>query len=306
MLIAIDHGNKQIKCAHKTFISGLVESDTFPPFGEDILKFKGRYYTLSEQRIPYMRDKSVDERFFILTLFAIAYEIQAVGTYSPEDILDVQLAVGLPPAHYGTQYKRFEKYLSKGNDIVDFEFRDKPYSIYISTVISFPQAYAAAMPVYGRIKDFPKATIVDIGGFTADYLQIKKGQADLSACDSLENGVILLYNAIKSKVSADYDLLLEESDIDAILREEGTDFDNDVCRLVDSQAKTFIADLIGRLRERMIDLKNGKAIFVGGGSILLRKYIENSDKVSCAIFVDEISANTRGYELMYKAAKSGR
>ena len=34
MLIAIDHGNKQIKSAHKTFTSGLCVSD-MPPFGKD-------------------------------------------------------------------------------------------------------------------------------------------------------------------------------------------------------------------------------------------------------------------------------
>ena len=42
MLIAIDHGNKQIKTAHKTFSSGLCESDTRPPFGENVLFYENR------------------------------------------------------------------------------------------------------------------------------------------------------------------------------------------------------------------------------------------------------------------------
>ena len=70
MLISIDHGNKQIKTNHRTFVSGLRESDTKPPFGKDVLFYKGKYYTLTDQRIPYMRDKTADERYFILTLFA--------------------------------------------------------------------------------------------------------------------------------------------------------------------------------------------------------------------------------------------
>ena len=37
MLISIDHGNKQIKTVHKTFTSGLCESETRPPFGQDVL-----------------------------------------------------------------------------------------------------------------------------------------------------------------------------------------------------------------------------------------------------------------------------
>ena len=306
MIIAIDHGNKQIKSAHKTFVSGLLESDTRPPFGEDILIYRDKYYTLSEQRIPYMRDKTVNNKFFNLSLFAIAYEIEETGCYSSADIIDIQLLVGLPPAHYGTQYERFEKYFSKGGDIIDFEFRNKPYSIYIDEVMCFPQAYAAAMPVYNRIRNFPKVIIIDIGGFTTDYLQVKNGQADLSVCDSLENGVIVLYNRISSKVNADFDLLLEESDIDMVLRGENTDFDEDVIRIIEQQAKEFVNDLIGKLRERMIDLRASKAVFVGGGSILLKKYIEASDKIGYAIFVDEISANAKGYELLYKAHKARR
>ena len=79
----------------------------------------------------------------------------------------------------------------------------------------------------------------------------------------------------------------------------------EITRIVQEQAQQFINDLFGKLRERMIDLRSGKAVFVGGGSILLKKQIEASGKVSTPIFVDEISANTKGYELLFKAACMG-
>lgn len=50
----------------------------------------------------------------------------------------------------------------------------------------------------------------------------------------------------------------------------------------------------------MIDLRSGKTVFVGGGSILLKKQIESSGKVASPIFVEEISANTKGYELLFR------
>ena len=179
MLIAIDHGNKQIKTSRRTFVSGVRESDTKPPFGQNILFYKGKYYTLSDQRIPYMRDKTVDERYFILTLFAVAFELSGAN-YHTDEVIDVQLAIGLPPAHYGAQYERFEKYFLN-RDIIDFEFDGRPYAIYISKALCFPQAYAAIMPIYQRIRQYPKAAVLDIGGFTADYLLVKNGEADLSA-----------------------------------------------------------------------------------------------------------------------------
>lgn len=94
MLISVDHGNKQIKTTHQTFTSGLCESDTRPPFGRDVLFYNGKYYTLSDQRIPYMRDKTTDERFFILTLFAIGFELRR--TLLSEDPVKVQLSFVKP------------------------------------------------------------------------------------------------------------------------------------------------------------------------------------------------------------------
>ena len=117
--------------------------------------------------------------------------------------------------------------------------------------------------------------------------------------------MITLYNRIKSKVNADYDMLLDESDIDVILQDKPHDYEETVVHLVKEQAQQFVDDLFGKLRERMIDLRTGKTVFVGGGSILLRKQIEASGKIGNALFVEEISANTRGYELLYRASKYG-
>lgn len=113
MLIAMDHGNKQMKLVRsEPFISGLSESEV-QPFGADVLKYKEKYYQISDQRIPYRRDKTEDDRFFILTLFGIANEIEAANAYIP-GIIRVQLAVGLPPAHYGAQNEKFTQYFPGG------------------------------------------------------------------------------------------------------------------------------------------------------------------------------------------------
>lgn len=194
---------------HEPFTSGLQVSDT-PPFGGETLKYQGKYYTLSGKRIPYQRDKTKDERFFILTLFAIAYEIQAVGGYS-RNIMRVQLAVGLPPAHYGAQHKAFTSYFTD-RGVIQFDFQVRSYSIYVEKVMCFPQAYAAAATILQSLRDKPRALVVDQGGMTTDILLLKEGAGDLSVCESLENGVITMYNQIRSRVNAELDILVEESE----------------------------------------------------------------------------------------------
>ena len=242
MLIAIDHGNKQVKTVHgNAIVSGVQKSKT-RPYGRDILKYGGSYYTLSAQRIPYQKDKTTDERFFILSLFAIAEEIEAQGAYT-SGLMPIDLAIGLPPAHFGAQNKAFVRYFKRKEPIY-FSYRDKLYSILIRNVQCYPQAFAAAAMMLGELATVPRALILDVGGFTADYLLLKNGRADLSTCDSLENGVILLYNRIRSKASSDLDILLEETDVDAILLQgQGSSYGEEVAALVEYQAQEFVNDM---------------------------------------------------------------
>jgi plasmid segregation protein ParM len=76
--------------------------------------------------------------------------------------------------------------------------------------------------------------------------------------------------------------------------------------LIDKQARSFVDDMLGKLRERMVDLRSGKTVFTGGGSILLQKYIEDSDKVNKPIFLNDVAANVKGYELLYQAYREAK
>lgn len=304
MLIAVDHGNKQIKTVHcEPFVSGLLESTT-RPFGRNILKYRDKFYSLSNQRIPYKRDKTEDERFFVLTLFGIAEEILKWDGCE-EETMHIQLAVGLPPAHYGAQYRAFLKYFS-GRGLVNFDYRGNNYAIYIDDVKCYPQAYAAAVTRLKELIGYPRVLVADIGGFTADYLLMRNGECDLSVCDSLENGIIVLYNRIRTKVNSEFNVLLDEADIDAVLKGQGEAYSPIIASLIIGMAQDFVNDLFSSLRERMIDLSAGVAVFVGGGAILLKKQIEASGKVGRSFFVNEINANARGYELLYQAETIGR
>ena len=304
MLIAMDHGNKQCKLVRsEPFISGLSESEV-QPFGTDVLKYRDKYYQLSDQRIPYRRDKTEDDRFFVLTLFGIANEIEAARAYVP-GIIRVQLAVGLPPAHYGAQHEKFVQYFSR-RGVVSFTYCKKPYSISIDDVACYPQSYAAAVSILQALTTIPLALVVDIGGYTMDYIRIKKGRGDLVSCDSLENGVIMLYNKIISKVRAAQDILLSEEQIDAILLDQPVQGFREVIPIVERCAQEFVTDLLNALRERQLELRTAPVVFVGGGSILLKRHIERSGKVAHPMFVEDIRANVKGYETLYRVAQNNR
>lgn len=237
LMVAVDHGNRNIKTRDSFFTSGIIESDCKPVLGE-YLYYNGHYYTLSDQRIPYMRDKTKDERFFILTLFAIAMAAEGKVADVENTVLNVDLPVGLPPKHYGALFEKFQNYF-KGRGKLTFYYRGKEYTIKINDVMAFPQDYAAAMTIYPQIASYNKVITVDIGGFTLDYLLLRKGQPELSVCDSMEMGVITLYNKIISRVNSEYDILLEDADVDSIIKNEKTDYDDTIIQLVREMTKNL-------------------------------------------------------------------
>ena len=65
MLFPIDHGNSAMKTVNFVFPSGLIDNPIRPPVDTEMLEYDGKFWTLSGQRISYMRDKTKDERYWI-------------------------------------------------------------------------------------------------------------------------------------------------------------------------------------------------------------------------------------------------
>jgi len=84
---------------------------------------------LSENRIPYRRDKTVEPRFFILTLFAILLEIETNNQVAPGDIIKVQLPIGLPPKHFAELYEKYEAFFKGDRGVLEVIYNDRKYQI---------------------------------------------------------------------------------------------------------------------------------------------------------------------------------
>lgn len=308
MIISVDHGNKSIKTPHAIFTSGLVMSDGLQGFKTDYIGWNGKYYSLTERRISYLRDKTEDDRFFILTLFAIAKELEYRDVSETLDPIEITLLVGLPPAHYEQLHSRFEQYFLRRREAIDFEYNGKYYSVRINKVLSYPQAFAAAVTQYSTLKVHSVAYIIDIGGFTIDVLKLRFGRPDLEVVESFEKGVITLYNSIASKCNSQYARILEECEIDEVIRNQPTVLPGEVQQLIRIMTLDFLAEFYNFLRERGIDVSTSKCVFAGGGSLLLRGMIERGNKVAFPIFIEDIHANAIGYEVLYQSevASSGK
>lgn len=295
MLVAIDHGNYSIKTPHFSFVSGLTEHTVRPPMADEVLEYDGKYWALTGQRLPYMRDKTRDDRYFVLSLFAIAKELSAAGANTALEQID--LAVGLPPEHYGMLRERFAQYFRRYGT-VNFVYNNQPMSIVVRNVFVYPQAYAAVVPQCGQLLKTLRMFVVDIGGYTTDVLLLRNGKPDLQFCRSLESGVITMNNDVIGKISAQHDMRIEDEHICAVLRGQETILPESVKRAIREAAQQHAKDILDKLRELQVDLRTNPAIFIGGGSILFRPLIESTGLVVSASFVEDTKANAVGYELL--------
>lgn len=296
MLFAIDHGNSAIKTPNFLFTSGLTDYPVKPPVETDVLEFNGSFWTLSGERIPYMRDKTKDDRFFILTLFAIAKELRKMNSLQP--MVEADLAVGLPPEHYELR-KRFAEYFKRRP--VQFVFNDTPVCLMIRHVFVYPQAYGAVVPQAPVIRQNPRTFVVDIGGFTTDVLLLRGVQPDMQFCRSLEMGAIPMANSIIGRVSALHDIKIDDDHIFDVIQGRPSILSQDVQETIRTTVKNYAAGILNKLRELQVDLRATPAVFIGGGAALFRPYIEESPLVAKADFISDPKANAIGFGMLATA-----
>lgn len=145
IIFGIDHGNGNMKGENVCFPCGLVRYVSEPGrfMNEDILEYQGTYYTLSDTKMPFKADKTVDDDYFILTLYALAMEARNKGiTLTGKDVV---LGVGLPPADYGQQATSFKKYfLDHAKHGISFKMNGKSVNFYIKRCICQPTEFCSS------------------------------------------------------------------------------------------------------------------------------------------------------------------
>ena len=162
IIIGVDHGYAAMKTAHFSFHTGLVAHEHEPYTLSNVLEYGGKFYVVGSGRQPLQKDKTQAEDYYLLTLAAIAKELEYrnAGTMA-----DVHLATGLPLTSFGRDKKAFRDYLCRGGKPVSFRYEGQDYVITISKVSLYPQGYAAAL-TQGSLLDEPSVIVADIGGWT--------------------------------------------------------------------------------------------------------------------------------------------
>ena len=310
-ILGIDVGNSDTKSQNTIFPSGYEGPYSFQPsFSSDCLKFEGKYYTPSDERLFYLQDKTVDERCIILTLISIAKELILQFSASPDaertsiqksisEIRHIALGAGLPVAHYKKKYIEnllayYQRYMGSG---ITFSYNDYCFSFIMDACRIFPQGGAAAACSSNKIAAvYNTYYVIDIGGYTVDVAQFKN---DIPSRDrlSLEMGIITLYDSIIEKVFTECDIQIDYDSAEAVLHGQNTILPEKAIGIIKELAYKHAGNILNYLRQQKIHFDSHPCLFVGGGSVMLKDSIMNNPLIrrDAVQFITDTRANAKGY-----------
>ena len=210
--------------------------------------------------------------------------------------------------HFRSHQSAYIDYFKNHGRSADFELDGTLITIKIKDVHMYPQAYAAILTIYEKIKHYYQVNIVDIGGFTTDCLQLTDFRPDMNFCDSIPFGVNALFDKINIKLRAKGEKRdISYSVIEKVLSRDVRvleDFSQERFDLIRITSESFARELLSKVSHLGLDLKENRTVFIGGGSILLKTLIENSGMVTKPVIIDDIHANVKGYQLLFDASQN--
>lgn len=323
--IGCDLGNAETKSRHFQFISGHTAHATLPHGASNYLYINNHYFIPNATENFIYEALKTNERWANLILMSISNEIiyrvcnnLGINAKNPEaasDLLSIQeeistydkinLALGLPPGDF-EKYKNpllsFYKEFFAGH--LTYESNGFQFSYKIENISVFPQDIAALL-IYRRQKKENILTRmhsicygIDIGGFTADFVRTIEGRSDLSNSDSLPLGINVLHNRIATTMRKRYGINVEKANVTLALKRKETFFDSDELNTIYEEANNFTNELMNKLVETGIDLKHNFIIFLGGGSLLLKPFIEKNPLLNQYWFISNPRINAKGFEIL--------
>ncbi len=292
-IIGIDNGYGNIKTANCCFPASLTDHDTEPVFKDDLLIYSGGYYLIGTGHKEFTADKTGDDDYYILTLAAIARELEVYGL----TVAAVRLAVGLPLTWVSRQREDFKAYLLRNRD-VEFTFRGKEYLVEIAGVDVFPQGFAT---VAGQLRDFSGSNMLaDIGNGTMNIMFINDRRPVTDRMFTEKYGTHQCVLAVRENVMRGHHAAVDDSIINRVLRFGTADIQVDYLATIQDTAKEYVREIFRILREHEYNPALMRLHVLGGGGCLLRNFGEYDPKR--VTIYDDICAAAKGYEYLCEQA----
>ena len=299
MIIGVDHGYSMMKTANFAFPTGITRYEHEPYSLRDTLQVNGAYYVCGSGRQSLLREKTGNDSYQLLTLCALAKEIEQRTGGTTADVI---LAAGLPLTRFGLGKQAFSAYLTDlFRKTKSFGFEDKQFTVNVKDVVLYPQGYAAVMRMIQELRAEPSVIVCDIGSWTVDVMRLDIDIPNAEYCRSIELGMIRCITEISEQVRRNAGLSVTDSQIENILFGRRCTVSGEISRIAIDYGKAYAEKMMGMLLENGFDCKAVPIIFLGGGATFIEKVIQRTAFCD-ARFITDIHANAKGYEYIARQA----
>lgn len=294
LLCGIDHGFSTMKTAHFVFENGVKELGGEASLLTNTMFFNERYFKVGEGRLPLKDTKVEDGDYFLLTLAAIAREMDYHGLSDTE----VCIAAGLPFTRFGQEKAEFKEYLNPGDR--EFQYNGKEYHIKCSDVFLYPQCYAAVADRLGKLP--AELLIVHIGSKTVDIIHTRKHIPVESDCITIPSALIQCMANINNVVYRKTNRTLTEEQIQQVMMYGNAPYSDKMVQIVREELAVFAKGIEAALKEHGFDPEMTPVVYVGGGAGVMKRFGLVTGRH--IMYIEDVKANALGYEyLAYQQLK---
>ncbi len=316
IIIGADVGNFDSKSSLTSTPSGFINQINEPYGVEEYLKLDGRYYIPDQSRFKYIENKTLDDKCFVLTLFCIAKQLLDIGRnnlHIPEDEMQdfissidtIHLGAGLPPAHMPLYKDALKSYYKNhfGWDGIKFTYNGFEFDIKLGFCEVFPQDYAAIRayekntdkPLFNGIQDY---YAIDIGGYTVELMFVENGKAQGNKCVSFELGILKMYDNIVADLRRSFGKTYDHKILETFLSGKPTMLPDEVKERINELCFEWSNEIINKCRQSGALFDAYPVVMLGGGSLLLQRFIDRSPVISMKQYIEDPCANAAGYEYL--------
>lgn len=289
-VIGFDDGYQLGKTANFIFDNGVhLLGSVEPTLKENSLFYDGEFFKVGEGRAAITDDKISDDTARLRTMAGMAMELRKAGLCKAE----VVLAVGLPFSNYGRDKLKLIDYYNQQN-VLEFSYEGKDYSVAVEKVIVCPQCYSAVASRLGNMKgDY---LIVDIGSKTTDVVYVQNGLPIESRSITIEKAMVKWMKEIQHELKIQTGKEIPEHEIMKVILKEGSNLPAVYVELIENMLREKIHSLELELAERGYSLDYINLIYVGGGALIAKNYAGKYR--SHTAYDCDLCANAKGYEFL--------
>lgn len=289
--LGIDIGNFAVKTSTGFYVQSKIKkgSSIFNESGI-LLKYKNEEFIIGNGNYETETVKTKKENLYPLIITAICNSFK-------DDIINTNIAIGLPLNQYNNMKKELRKNILDNYKNLNVEIDKKVKMINIHNVVIVPEGVGALYAIPNDCKvDKSNIVVADIGGLTTNIFELESGTIKNDI--TLDVGMLQLYNQLYAEIKKDFvDLKLSYDKLEDILSKGYFLYFGETI-----SANKYIQTLVPLVKEVYNTLKmkysieSNSVVLLGGGAKHFYPIIKQ--KIKHAVLVNDVFANANGFKII--------